>query len=209
MTTERPDDDMPQVNLTDTDAVCGLFPKSGFVRDVSLFLYKLAMDGFCNGEVYSVKWRTRLDKGTVKKPNECELVVLTDDRDLCLLGGLALAWSRSKSDSIAHVTVHGMSVILFDYDDDDDDEEDPAPPADSKSQDSDSDSDYEPDASVKVCSGSARKRARSASPSAEKRSKKTTFAGDIYSRPGGRFAFKKNPDLAWEYSWRNRATSRT
>lgn len=196
---------MPQVNLTDTDAVCGLFPKSGFVKDVSLFLYKLAMDGFRNGEVYSVKWRTRLDKGTVKKPDECELVVLTDDRDLCLLAGLALAWSRSKSDSIAHVTVHGMSVILFE--DDDDDEEDP--PADSKSPDSDSDSDYEPDASVEVCCGSARKRARSASPSAEKRNKKTTFAGDIYSRPGGRFAFKENPDLAWEYSWRNRATSRT
>ena len=203
---------MHKINLTNTDAVRGLFPKSRFVRDVSLFLYTMEMNGYPPGETYVVKWKAVLNKGTVKTPDECELVVLTDEKDLGLLAGLALAFAREKSDSMESVTVHNMSLFFVA---DDEDEEDPETPAEPKREKPDSDfydSDNDSDASLRVCDCSTGKRARERSlspPAKRRRHPPTVFHGDVYSRPGGRFAFKENPDLARDQLRRKLATSST
>lgn len=199
---------MTKINLTDTDGVRALFPRSRFVRDVYLFLYQLEMNGYPPGQTYAVKWKALASKGTIQKPDECELVVLTDERDLGLLAGLALAYARYKSDSIEAVTVHRMS--LFFYSDEDEEEEDEEEPATSMSEGPDSDSDWDSDDSVRARDGSAGQRAResSLSPSAKRRRRPpTAFHGDVYSRPGGRYAFKENPDLARERQLRKKLLS--
>lgn len=197
---------MTKINLTDTDGVRALFPRSRFVRDVYLFLYQLEMNGYPPGQTYAVKWKALASKGTIQKPDECELVVLTDERDLGLLAGLALAYARYKSDSIEAVTVHGMSLFFYS----DEEEEDEEEPATSMSEGPDSDSDWDSDDSVRARDGSAGQRAResSLSPSAKRRRRPpTAFHGDVYSRPGGRYAFKENPDLARERQLRKKLLS--
>ena len=203
---------MTKINLTDTDAARALFPRSRFVRDVYLFLYQLEMNGYPPGETYAVKWKAVLNKGTVKTPDECELVVLTDERDLGLLAGLALAFARCKSDSIEAVTVHCMSLFFVaDDEDEEEDEEEPATPmSEGPDFDSDWDSDWDSDDSVRACDGSAGRRAResSLSPPTKRRCRPpTAFHGDVYSRPGGRYAFKENPDLARERQLRRKLAS--
>lgn len=197
---------MTKINLTDTDGVRALFPRSRFVRDVYLFLYQLEMNGYPPGLTYAVKWKALASKGTIQKPDECELVVLTDERDLGLLAGLALAYARYKSDSIEAVTVHRMSLFFYS----DEEEEDEEEPATSMSEGPDSDSDWDSDDSVRARDGSAGQRAResSLSPSAKRRRRPpTAFHGDVYSRPGGRYAFKENPDLARERQLRKKLLS--
>lgn len=197
---------MTKINLTDTDGVRALFPRSRFVRDVYLFLYQLEMNGYPPGQTYAVKWKALASKGTIQKPDECELVVLTDERDLGLLAGLALAYARYKSDSIEAVTVHRMSLFFYS----DEEEEDEEEPATSMSEGPDSDSDWDSDDSVRARDGSAGQRAResSLSPSAKRRRRPpTAFHGDVYSRPGGRYAFKENPDLARERQLRKKLLS--
>ena len=198
---------MTKINLTDTDAVRALFPNSRFVRDVYLFLFQLEMNGYPPGETYAVKWKTLASKGTIRKPDECELVVLTDERDLGLLAGLALAFARCKSDSIEAVTVHLMSLFFYSDEDEEEDEEEPATPM---SEGPDSDSDWDSDDSVRACDGSVGSRAResSLSPPTKRRCRPpTAFHGDVYSRPGGRHAFKENPDLARERQLRSKLAS--
>lgn len=197
---------MTKINLTDTDGVRALFPRSRFVRDVYLFLYQMEMNGYPPGLTYAVKWKALASKGTIQKPDECELVVLTDERDLGLLAGLALAYARYKSDSIEAVTVHRMSLFFYS----DEEEEDEEEPATSMSEGPDSDSDWDSDDSVRARDGSAGRRAResSLSPSAKRRRRPpTAFHGDVYSRPGGRYAFKENPDLARERQLRKKLLS--
>ena len=115
-------------HLTNTDNVAAMFPESEFVRDVGGLLYLLAKDGDPDVDSYHAIWKTLHKDGKCLPPKECEIVVHTDNRDLCSLFGTAFEWAREKCRSICRIQIRGMSLhIEAKWDDDSDSEEEKEP----------------------------------------------------------------------------------
>ena len=119
---------MTVINLTDSDAVDKMFPESEFVRDVGSILYLLAKDGVPDVDSYAVKWKTWCKSGKCQPPKECEIIVLTDNDDLCSLFRTAFQWAREKCRSIGSIKIKGMTLhIEATWDDFSDSEEEKEP----------------------------------------------------------------------------------
>ena len=103
---------MPILQLTNTDSVSKMFPESKFVQDVGGLLYVLAKDGDPDIDSYAVKWKTWYKSGKCQPPKECEIVVLTDNRDLCCLFTTAFEWARGKCRSIGSIKIKGMTLHI-------------------------------------------------------------------------------------------------